>query len=97
MEEGSMEGGSLEEEMFGGTMEGQEEGNEGMDMFGGSGPTASTTERLLLTNFPYEEEIELYGVVYIYNPINIEILRIAPEEPAANNKQAPAEANPPAQ
>ena len=97
MEEGGTEGGSLEEEMFGGTMEGMDEGGDGMDMFGGSGPTASTTERLLLTNFPYEEEIELYGVVYIYNPINIEMLRIAPEEPAANNKQAPAEANPPAQ
>ena len=97
MDEGGMEGGSLEEEMFGGTMEGEEDGGEGMDMFGGGGPTASTTERLLLTNFPYEEEIELYGVVYIYNPINIEMLRIAPEEPAANNEQAPAEANPPAQ
>ena len=96
-EGGGMEGGSLEEEMFGGTMDDGEEGGEGMDMFGGGGPASSTTERLLLTNFPYEEEIELYGVVYIYNPINIEMLRIAPEEPAANNAEAPAEANPPAQ
>ena len=89
-----MDGGSLEEEMFGGTLDGEEDSGEGMDMFGGGGPAASTTERLLLTNFPYEEEIELYGVVYIYNPINIEMLRIAPEEPAADNAEAPAAANP---
>ena len=93
MDEGSMDGTSMEEEMFGGTMDGgEEEGGEGMDMFGGGAPATNTTERLLLTNFPYEEEIELYGVVYIYNPINVEMLRIAPEEPADNNKQAPAAA-----
>ena len=66
----------------------------GDEMFGGS--QASTAERLLLTNFPYEEEVELYGVVYIYNPVNIEKLGITPEDPAADNGQPAVDNNAPA-
>lgn len=88
----------MQDEMFGEDMFGEEGGGGdemmGDDMFGGG--QTSSAERLLLTNFPYEEEVELYGVVYIYNPVNIEKLGIIPEEPAADNGQAAPDNNAPA-
>ena len=80
----------MQDEMFGEGMFGEEGGGDDMvgdEMFGGG--QTSTAERLLLTNFPYEEAVELYGVVYIYNPVNIEKLGITLEEPADDNGQAP--------
>ena len=90
------DGDSMADDMFGEDMFGEEDGGGmmGEEMFGGS--QASTAERLLLTNFPYEEEVELYGIVYIYNPVNIEKLGITPEEPADNNGQPAVDDSPPA-
>lgn len=87
---------AMQDEMFGEDMFGGEEDGAMMedDMFGGK--QASTAERLLLTNFPYEEEVELYGVVYIYNPVNIEKLGITPKEPVADNEQPAVDNNAPA-
>ena len=90
------DGDSMADDMFGEDMFGEEDGGAmmGEEMFGGS--QTSTAERLLLTNFPYEEEVELYGIVYIYNPVNIEKLGITPEEPADNNGQPAVDDSPPA-
>ena len=95
---GAMDGDdSMADDMFGEDMFGEEDGGAmmGEEMFSGN-QTTSTAERLLLTNFPYEEEVELYGIVYIYNPVNIEQLGITPEEPADNNGQPAVDDNPPA-
>ena len=79
-------------DMFGGGEEGG--GGEGMDMFGGASQT--TTERLILTNFPYEEEIELYGIVYIYNPVNNQKLGITPDQENVNGEMPAANEDAPA-
>ena len=41
--------------------------------------------------FQYDVDVELYGIVYVYNPVNKEVLGI--EEEASGNEGIPVAAN----
>lgn len=78
MDEFGGEGGEMGDEMMEGA--GAMEGNMGGEMMGGGG---QVTE--LADESPLDVDVEIYGMVYIYNPVDSELLGIpaAPQQPAA--------------
>ena len=87
--------------MAGGAMGGDQAGGgafPGMGAFGGGGTNPNRSKVADATNDPNEVSVEVYGIVYLYNPVNRTVLGLpAAETPATvTPTPTPASTTPPA-
>lgn len=88
--------------MMGGATGGDEEAGGGaFGGFGGGGTGATNSNRSKVASSnvdPYEISVEIYGIVYIYNPVNREVLGLKPPEgpPSVTPTPTPTSTTPPA-
>lgn len=62
---------------------GDAEGAGGLGGFGGAGGTSGVRSKVADSSIDANEiSVEVYGIVYIYNPVNREVLGLPPVEPA---------------
>ncbi|MHB8969730.1 MAG: hypothetical protein ACYC3X_06055 [Pirellulaceae bacterium] len=88
---GGMGAGGMMTGMTGGMMSGmgRSMGSPGMGGLGGDGGSGGQQVGALNTESPYDASVEIYGIIYIYNPVDPAKLGI---EAAANATDAPANA-----